>query len=160
MAVCPVPRLGQVGGARPDRDAELLLRRLPLLLPQAHLVSLSRVDVLDVLSNFEGEDCNSVLRVLREEHQNTVMSLTDKRDPSKASGDGADANADAGDSDDEQQQEQPSDHTLQTLRARVTAMEQKLAQCVDDMQAARECTEVLPHLVYLVNAAASKPPSS
>lgn len=128
---------------------------------QAHLVSLSRVDVLDVLSNFEGEDCNSVLRVLREEHQNTVMSLTDKRDPSKASGDGADANAaDAGDSDDEQQQEQPSDHTLQTLRARVTAMEQKLAQCVDDMQAARECTEVLPHLVYLVNAAASKPPSS
>merc|ERR1719240_1797759 len=46
---------------------------------QDHLVSLSRVDVLDVLSNFEGEDCNNVLRVLREEHQTTVQSLTDKR---------------------------------------------------------------------------------
>ena len=36
---------------------------------QAHLVTLSRVDVQDVLSNFEGDDCKNVLRVLREEHQ-------------------------------------------------------------------------------------------
>ena len=116
---------------------------------QAHLVSLSRVDVLDVLSNFEGDDCNNVLKVLKTEHQNTVNSLTDKR--SKVEADApAEAEAEApGESG-------PSDHTLQTLRARITAMEQKLAQCVDDMQAARECTEVLPHLVYLVNSAASE----
>ena len=44
---------------------------------------------------------------------------------------------------------------FETERTRVLAMEQKLAKCVDDMQAARECTEVLPHLVYLVNAAAA-----
>jgi len=46
---------------------------------QAHLVSLSRVAMLDVLSNFEGDDCNNLLRVLRTEHQNTVNSLTHKR---------------------------------------------------------------------------------
>ena len=104
---------------------------------------------MDVLSNFEGDDCNNVLKVLKTEHQNTVNSLTDKR--SKVEADApAEAEAEApGESG-------PSDHTLQTLRARITAMEQKLAQCVDDMQAARECTEVLPHLVYLVNSAASE----
>jgi len=124
---------------------------------QSHLVSLSRVDVLDVLSNFEGEDCTNVLKVLRTEHLNTVNSLTDKRDKK-----GADAaeqqaaeheGANAAESD-AQAGLAPSEQTLQTLRSRVTAMEQRLAQCVDDMQAARECTEVLPHLVYLVNSAA------
>merc|ERR1719240_1494423 len=63
---------------------------------QAHLVSLSRVDVLDVLSNFEGDDCNHVLRVLREEHENTVNSLTDKKaKPAGAKTDAPGAAADA-----------------------------------------------------------------
>ena len=124
---------------------------------QTHLVSLSRVDVLDVLSNFEGEDCNNVLRVLRNEHQNVVKSLSDNK--SKKAGAAAAAAAQEAEVEAEAEapaSSQPSEHTLQTLRARVTAMEQKLAQCVDDMQAARECTEVLPHLVYLVNSAASE----
>jgi CRP-like cAMP-binding protein len=125
---------------------------------QAHLVSLSRVDVLDVLANFEGEDCNNVLRVLREEHQNTVMSLTDKRDK-QAAANSSKAAAEAAEPAAEVPQG-PSDQTLQTLRARITAMEQKLARCVDDMQAARECTEVLPHLVYLVNATAAESAAS
>jgi len=122
---------------------------------QAHLVCLSRVDVLDVLSNFEGEDCDNVLKVLRDEHERTVESLTDKRGDkgaaAKVSSEQQQAQATTKDG-----TKQPSEHTLQTLRTRVTAMEQKLAQCVDDMQAARECTEVLPHLVYLVNSAASE----
>ena len=125
---------------------------------QAHLVSLSRVDVLDVLSNFEGDDCNSVLRVLREEHQNTVKSLTDKRGQAAGHAPGAAApvSAEAAEAEAKEKAEQQaaSDQTLQTLRTRVAAMEQKLAKCVDDMQVARECTEVLPHLVYLVNSAA------
>jgi len=122
---------------------------------QAHLVSLSRVDVLDVLPNFEGEDCDNVLQVLRDEHEKTVESLTDKRADkgaaAKAAAEQQQAQATA-----QNDAKQPSEHTLQTLRTRVTAMEQKLAQCVEDMQAARECTEVLPHLVYLVNSAASE----
>ena len=126
---------------------------------QAHLVSLSRVDVLDVLSNFEGDDCNNVLKVLRTEHQNTVASLTDKRQQkagaaASATQAAADPPADADGK--PAASAEPSEHTLQTLRARITAMEQKLAKCVEDMQAARECTEVLPHLVYLVNSAASE----
>ena len=51
---------------------------------QSHLVSLARVDVLDVLSNFEGEDCANVLKVLRIEHENTVSSLSDPRDNSSS----------------------------------------------------------------------------
>jgi len=123
---------------------------------QAHLVSLSRVAVLDVLSNFEGDDCNNLLRVLRTEHQNTVNSLTDKRDkgdkllPTSVATPAADSVANAPSA------AEPSDHELQTLRTRITAMEQKLAKCVNDMQAARECAEVLPHLVYLVNSAAAE----
>jgi len=120
---------------------------------QSHLVSLSRVDVLDVLSNFEGEDCNNVLKVLRDEHQHTVSSLTDKREKQVALAAAENAAAETPQNQDEKSM--PSQETLQTLRARVTDMEQKLAQCVDDMQAARECTEVLPHLVFLVNAAAA-----
>mmetsp|Transcript_5676 Transcript_5676/g.15074 ORF Transcript_5676/g.15074 Transcript_5676/m.15074 type:complete len:595 (-) Transcript_5676:173-1957(-) len=126
---------------------------------QSHLVSLSRVDVLDVLSNFEGEDCTGVLRVLRTEHQNTVNSLTDKKGSAaaKAVEEAAAEEAAKGAADKAEGvdgEAAPSEQTLQTLRSRVTAMEQKLAQCVEDMQAARECTEVLPHLVYLVNSAA------
>jgi len=119
---------------------------------QSHLVSLTRVDVLDVLSNFEGEDCASVLKVLRVEHQNTITSLTDKRElPAGKSQDAADA-TNRTDAKPDAPDSAPSEQTLQTLRTRVTEMEQKLARCVDDMQAARECTEVLPHLVFLVNS--------
>jgi len=119
---------------------------------QAHLVSLSRVAMLDVLSNFEGDDCNNLLRVLRTEHQNTVNSLTDKREKQAA----AAAEAAAEPAAEAPSAAEPSDQELQMLRTRVTAMEQKLAKCVNDMQAARECTEALPHLVYLVNSAAAE----
>uniref|UniRef100_A0A7S2J4H1 Ion transport domain-containing protein n=1 Tax=Haptolina brevifila TaxID=156173 RepID=A0A7S2J4H1_9EUKA len=122
---------------------------------QSHLVSLTRVDVLDVLSNFEGEDCASVLKVLRVEHQNTITSLTDKRErPTAAarSAEGEPAESAVKESKPGAPDSAPSEQTLQTLRTRVTEMEQKLAKCVDDMQAARECTEVLPHLVFLVNS--------
>ena len=121
---------------------------------QSHLVSLSRVDVLDVLSNFEGEDCDNVLKVLREEHQQTIKSLTDKRDLQPEAGTSLPLKELI--NSDDSPAAAPSEQTLQTLRSRVTAMEQKLAQCVDDMQAAKECTEVLPHLVFLVNSSASE----
>merc|ERR550537_285700 len=75
---------------------------------QAHLVSLSRVDVLDVLSNFEGDDCNNVLKVLRTEHQKTVDSLTDKREKAAASATAANAPEAAAPSD--AASTQPSDH--------------------------------------------------
>jgi len=131
---------------------------------QSHLVSLSRVDVLDVLSNFEGEDCAHVLKVFRVEHQNTINSLTDKRQKQSRTGAAAAQAAEQAAEVDEGEASldstAPSEQTLQTLRSRVTAMEQKLAQCVDDMQAARECTEVLPHLVHLVNSAAQDALSS
>ena len=96
--------------------------------------------------------------MLREEHQNTVKSLTDKRGQAAGHAPGAAApvSAEAAEAEAKEKAEQQaaSDQTLQTLRTRVAAMEQKLAKCVDDMQVARECTEVLPHLVYLVNSAA------
>lgn len=117
---------------------------------QSHLVSLSRVDVLEVLSNFEGDDAANVLNVLRLEHESTVSSLTDKKEkpakhadnsPNRSQGK-AKAGKDAGGE---------SGATLHTLRLRVTALEQKLAHCVEEMQGARQCAEVVPHLVYLVN---------
>ena len=53
-------------------------------------------------------------------------------------------------------------HTLSHARAcvhphpwQVAQMEEKLGKCVDDMRAARECTEVLPHLVHLVSSVAT-----
>ena len=49
--------------------------------------------------------------------------------------------------------EKEAELSLADLRARVSAMEDKLAHCVDDMRAARECTEVLPQLERLVVAA-------
>ena len=123
---------------------------------QSHLVSLTRVDVLQVLSNFKGEDCDNVLEVLRTEHKATVSQLTDKR----ASRVQAVANADETDEPSyaaapKASTNGPSEYTLYTLRSRVTAMEQRLSACVDEMQAARECTEVLPQLVYLVNNASN-----
>jgi len=118
---------------------------------QSHLVSLSRGDVQDVLGNFEGEDSDSVIKVLKAEHQQTIQSLTDKS--SKKEEAKAEDKKAAEDKPKAVVAEMPTESTLQTLRTRVNAMEQKLAQCVDDMRAARECTEVLPHLVNLVNQA-------
>ncbi|KAL1507626.1 hypothetical protein AB1Y20_007245 [Prymnesium parvum] len=115
---------------------------------QSHLVRLHRGDVQDVLANFEGEDSDAVLQVLKYEHQNTVFCLTEGT---------ASRQQKANDPVDRQgvvtPLEPPSERELQELRAKVNAMELKLAKCVDDMRAARECTEVLPQLVYLVNEA-------
>ena len=127
---------------------------------QSHLVSLSRVDVMDVLANFEGDDSESVMKVLRAEHQTTITSLADKhaqKPPAKSEESAAAASTDKAVDPSASKRDVQSEDELQTLRARVLAMEQKLAQCVDDMRAARECTEVLPHLVYLVRSCLSIP---
>jgi len=122
---------------------------------QSHLVSLSRADIMDVLANFEGEDSEAVIKVLRSEHQTTVTSLTDKKAQQQGAGMPDESAAPSG-ADKADGSGLSSESELQALRSRVVAMEQKLTQCVDDMRAARECTEVLPHLVYLVNQAAAK----
>ena len=64
-----------------------------------------------------------------------------------------DEDADAEKDDDESKEEGPSEEVLNAIRTRVSALEAKLTRCVDDMRAARECTEVLPSLVTLVNNA-------
>jgi len=127
------------------------VKRYPFLVTavrQTHLVSLSRVDVLEVLPNFEMKDGENVLRVLNEEHAKTVDSLTsDKRD--------APVDNDAAERA-KNESIRSGSNTLHSLRARVDVLEEKLLQCVDDMRAAREATDTLPELLRLVNAVNAK----
>lgn len=125
------------------------VQRYPFLVTavrQAHLVSLSRVDVLDVLSNFEGTDTDSVLRVLNEEHQKTIASLTNSKDGKANAATGVASESEA----------RQAGNTLQSLRARVEVLEGKLMQCVEDMRVARQATDTLPELLHLVNTVNAK----